>query len=91
MTEDSETSEHAHDSLSRASRSWRRKRPQDPQPGQRLFDVHQAGVFLGVSPWTVRNLIWSADLAHVRVGRLIRVDLRDLEAYVTKQKQQTPA
>jgi len=82
---------HAPDIKSRASRSWRRKRPQDPQPGQRLFDVHQVGVFLGVSPWTVRNLIWSADLPHVKVGRLIRVDLRDLEAYVTKQKQQTPA
>ncbi len=82
---------HAPDTKSRAFRSWRRKRSPDPQPGQRLFDVQQAGVFLGVSPWTVRNLIWAADLPHVKVGRLIRVDLRDLETYVARHRQQTPA
>lgn len=82
---------HTPDNKSRAFRSWRRKRPADPQPGQRLLDVTQAGVFLGVSPWTVRNLIWAADLPHVKVGRLLRVDLRDLETYVARNRQQTPA
>lgn len=91
VTDSTAISPHAQDIESRASRSWKRKRPQDPQPGQRLLDVHQAGVFLGVSPWTARNLIWRGDLPHVKVGRLIRVDLRDLEAYITKNREQHPA
>lgn len=81
----------AQDRESRASRSWKRKRPKGPQPGQRLLDVHQAGVFLGISPWTVRDLLWRGDLAHVRVGRLVRIDLRDLENFITKNREQHPA
>ncbi len=72
----SDSSKDAHDSLSRA-----------PLPGQRLYDVKQVGVVLGVSAWSVRELIWRGDLPHVRVGRLIRVDCKDLEAYIAKNRQ----
>ncbi len=58
---------------------------------RRLYDVKQAGVFLGVSAWTVRELIWAGKLPHVRVGRLIRLDLRDLESFIARNRNDTPA
>lgn len=61
-----------------------------PPLGQRLYDVKEASAFLGVSPWTVRELIWRGDLAHVRVGRLIRLDLRDLENFISRNRQNSP-
>jgi len=76
MSTNTETASHARDSKSRA-----------PHPGQRLYDVKQAGIFLGVSAWSVREMIWRGDLPHVRVGRLIRVDFKDLETYITTNRQ----
>ncbi len=76
MAEKIDVTTHAHDSKSRA-----------PLPGQRLYDVKQVGVFLGVSAWSVREMIWRGDLPHVRVGRLIRVDFKDLESYIAKNRQ----
>ncbi len=68
-------------------RRWTKQRPATPPAGQRLYDVNQAGDFLGVSGWSVREMIWRGDLPHVRVGRLIRVDLRDLENYIARNRQ----
>ncbi len=62
----------------------------ETQLARRLYDVKQAGVFLGVSDWTVRELIWRGDLSHVRVGRLIRLDMRDLEAFIAKNRSEGP-
>ncbi len=53
---------------------------------RRLYDVKQAGVFLGVSAWTVRELIWRGDLPSIRVGRLLRVDLQDLESFIARNR-----
>jgi excisionase family DNA binding protein len=58
---------------------------------RRLYDVKQAGVFLGVSVWTVQELIWRGDLPHIRVGRLIRLDLRDLDSFITQNRTSEPA
>ncbi len=51
-----------------------------------LLDVRGAAEFLGVSAWTVRTLIWRGDLVHVRVGRLVRVTVEDLEAFVEQNR-----
>jgi len=62
-----------------------------PGLAQRLYDVRQAGIFLGVSPWTVRELVWRGELSAIRVGRLIRLDLRDLESFIARNRQNSPA
>ena len=54
---------------------------------QRLLDVKQTGVFLGISPWTVRQLIWRGELVPVRVGRLLRLDRRELEAFIVRNRE----
>lgn len=87
---DIESRAFAHEAASRSvgkPRRWSKQRSAVPQVGQQLYDVNQAGVFLGVSGWSVREMIWRGDLPHVRVGRLIRVDLRDLENYIARNRQ----
>jgi excisionase family DNA binding protein len=52
-----------------------------------LLDFRQAGQLLGVSHWVIRNLVWSGELAFVRLGRKHLMDKRDLLAWVEKAKE----
>jgi hypothetical protein len=45
---------------------------------KRLFTLNEAGVYIGLSHWRVRSLIYSGQLAYIRLGRRILVDLEDL-------------
>ena len=55
---------------------------------QRLFTLEQAGVYIGLSHWRVRSLIYSGQLAYVRLGRRLLVNLKDLDALIDSKKQQ---
>jgi len=52
----------------------------------RLLDCKQAAQMLSVSTFTVRRLVWSGTLPHVMVGRLVRLDLSDLEKWIEANK-----
>jgi len=52
----------------------------------KLFDVKHAGQMLAVSPWTVRLYIRMGKLRPVRIGRLVRLDERELERFVAEAK-----
>lgn len=52
-----------------------------------LYDVKQAAEVLAVSPWTVRGLIRARKLRPVRVGRLVRLDERELEQFIRNAKE----
>jgi excisionase family DNA binding protein len=58
---------------------------------ERLVDVNRAGEYLGVAAWTVREMCWRGDLPFCRVGRLVRLDLRDLDAWIESAKTQVGA
>ncbi len=62
-------------------------KPNQNQP-KRLLDVVGAGEYLGVSAWTVRELVWKGDLVCVKVGRLVRIDIRDLDCFIEASKAQ---
>jgi excisionase family DNA binding protein len=55
---------------------------------KRLLDVRAAGEYLGVSAWTVRELVWKGDLVSVKVGRLVRIDIHDLDCFIEASKHQ---
>jgi excisionase family DNA binding protein len=57
-----------------------------PAPQKRLYDIPEAGVYLGRTPWGVRRLIWSGALPAVRVGRRVHVDVRDMDEFIEKAK-----
>lgn len=48
-----------------------------------LLSVKQAGLILGVSQKTVRRLLARGAVSCVRIGRLVRIDPRELESVMT--------
>ena len=56
-------------------------------PPRRLVNCHEAGRLLDIAELTVRGLCWRGELPHVRVGRLVKIEVADIEAYIDKCKQ----
>ena len=54
---------------------------------KRLLTLNEAGAYIGLSHWRVRSLIFSGQLAYVRLGRRILIDLKDLDALIDSKKQ----
>ena len=73
-------------------------RPQDLKSCVRLMNLNEAAQYLGVSYWTVRDLVASGNLPRVRLpsahtGRDLRrtlIDQRDLDALIEAQKDIDP-
>ena len=66
----------------------RMKSPVRPQKTGRLLSVKGASEYLGVSVWTVRELIWSGKIPCVRLGgRKVWIDRFDLEAFIERRKE----
>ncbi len=53
---------------------------------KRLYSVREAARYLGVSPWSVRNLQKLRTLPCVRQGRRVLFDIQDLERYIENHK-----
>jgi excisionase family DNA binding protein len=58
----------------------------DPIPA-RLCDVPGAARYLGLSARSTWSLIHSGRLPRIKLGRLVRVDVRDLDALVARAKR----
>ena len=54
---------------------------------KRLYDVKDAGVYLGISHWTIRELLNRGEIPYCRIGRKILLDLRDLDGFVEGLKE----
>ncbi len=57
-------------------------------PLKRLFTLSEAATYLGRSVWSVRRLIWNGDLPQVRAGGRVHVDIRDMDEFIDKNKEQ---
>ena len=55
---------------------------------KRLYSAKEAGRYLGVSQWTVRQLNWAGKLPCVRQGRRVLFDVYDLNQYIENNKQE---
>jgi len=53
----------------------------------RLLSLRDAAVYLALSYWTLRELIWRGELPAVRVGRRILIDREDLDSFIERCKQ----
>ncbi len=42
--------------------------------------------YLGISLWTLREIIWRGELPHAHIGRHVLVDLADLDRYIVSHK-----
>ena len=57
--------------------------------GRRLLTLGEAAQVLGLSPCSVRRLIWAGKLPAVRLTRRIQVDLRDVERLIEQTKDRS--
>ncbi len=55
---------------------------------KRLFSIPEAAIYLGRSDWSIRRLIWNGDLPQVRAGGRVHVDIRDMDDFIDKNKEQ---
>ena len=58
-------------------------------PGRRLLSLEEAASVLGLSPYSVRRLIWDGKLPAVRLTRRVQVDLRDVEKLIEQAKDRS--
>ena len=57
------------------------------EPHQRLVPIREAASFLSVSVSTLYGWVWQRRIPFVKIGRALRFDLRDLEAFVEANRQ----
>ncbi len=65
--------------------------PKAPPLPRRLYDIKAAAGYLGISPWTVREMIWRGDLPCVRLGRRQYLDIKDVDALIEGNKMREGA
>ncbi len=53
-----------------------------PSRQSRYLDVHEAGAYLGIGARFMRRLVTERRIAFVRVGRFLRFDTADLDAFL---------
>ncbi len=58
----------------------------DGKSAVRLLSVADVACYLGLSAWTIRQMIHTGQLPHIRVGRRILLDRRDVNKWI-EQKQ----
>lgn len=65
------------------------------KPGQQLFDIHAAVLFLrsigaiGATENFVRGLINSGQIPHIRIGKKFYVGKHAIETWLTKHERRT--
>lgn len=55
-------------------------------PAPRLLGVAAAAAYLGATVWAIRKLQWEGTISSIRIGQRLLFDLRDLDAFIEKQK-----
>lgn len=53
-----------------------------------LLTLRETATKLGCTTRTVANLMQSGQLPRIKIGALVRIDPRDLEAFIESRKQQ---
>jgi excisionase family DNA binding protein len=63
-----------------------RKNPKGP--AKRLYSIPEAAYYLGRTVDALREVIYAGKLPFVKDGRRVLLDVRDLDAYIERNKQQ---
>ena len=51
-----------------------------------LVNVKEAAEYLAISPMTIRRNQWNGVLSHVRIGRRVIFDVKDLDKFIEVNK-----
>lgn len=55
-------------------------------PEKRFIGTKELSEYLDVSINTVRHWVFSRQIPHVKMGRLVKFDLREIEGWIKKRK-----
>jgi excisionase family DNA binding protein len=58
------------------------------KPVKRLYNIKEAGKYLGRSIWAVREMLYAGKLPFVRDGRRILLDINDMDRWIERNKTQ---
>jgi len=60
--------------------------PNTPHVPARMLNVRQAAEYLGATIWFIRTLGWEGKVPFVKAGRRLLFDVRDLDAFIEREK-----
>ena len=58
------------------------------KPVQRLYALKDAAIYMGRSPWGMREMCWKGRLPYIQDGKKIYFDVKDLDRYIDNLKVQ---
>jgi excisionase family DNA binding protein len=53
---------------------------------RRLFPLKDAAVYIGCSPWAVRDKLWAGELPYIKIGGKYFLDVADIDKWIEKSK-----
>jgi excisionase family DNA binding protein len=53
---------------------------------RRLLPIKEAAVYIGCSPWTVRDKIWSGEIRYIKLAGKYFLDVVDIDKWIEKIK-----
>jgi excisionase family DNA binding protein len=55
---------------------------------KRYLNIKEAGEYLGLSTWTVRDLAGRGDIQSIKVSRkILRFDIKDIDRFMERKKR----
>ena len=73
-----------------AMKEQRIDNPIQIRPTKRLFSINEAAVYLGRTVCALREMLWAGKIPYVKDGKRILLDIKDMEAWIEKNKTQNP-
>ena len=62
------------------------QRISNPQIQKRLYSINDASVYLGRSVWAVREMLCAGKMPHVKDGKIILLDINDMNDWIYQSK-----
>ncbi len=54
----------------------------------RLLDYRTAGAYMCLSYWSLRELVLNGEIPHLKFGKKVLIDRRDLDDWIDRRKEQ---
>ena len=55
---------------------------------KRLYNVEEAAIYLGRTTCALREMLWAGKLRYVKDGKRILLDVKDMDAWIERSKEE---
>ncbi len=56
-------------------------------PAPRLLDYKAAGAYLSLSYWSLREMVLNGEIPHLKFGKKVLIDRKDLDVWIEQRKE----